>query len=98
MAARKPIYKNVEVDGVNVKINTDFLKSWDGVSKAVEMQRLSNDESATEGEKMVAIFEYYNSAVSNLDEVVEALGGASIDASVVFESIGKAITAVAGKN
>lgn len=83
MAARKP--KNaVEVDGITVVIDVDYVKSWDGVLQAVEMQRLSTDEAATDADKMMALFTYYNRAIANIDEIKEALGGGNVPADKVF--------------
>ena len=98
MAARKPIMKTIEVDGVNVKLDSSFLESWDGVMMAVDMQRLAEDDEATEGSKVAAVVEYYRRAVPNLDEVAEALGGGGVSASKVFETLGKAIQKASGKN
>lgn len=95
MAARKP---QTAIDGVNIEIDTDFLKSWDGVLMAANMQRISNDEAISDGEKLLAVLEYYRRAVTNFDEVVENLGGGSAPASTVFETITKAFNASTAKN
>ena len=97
MAARKPI-KPVDVDGVTVKIDTDYVKSWDGVMQAVEMQRLANDEDATDADKMMALFSYYSRAIANIDEIKESLGGGNVPADKVFDIATKALSSGSSKN
>ena len=65
-------------------IDWDYVKSWDGVKLAAEMRRASTDEAVDDGEKLYYLVEYYSHIVENLDEVVESLGGGSVDASDVF--------------
>ena len=97
MAARKP--KNaVEVDGITVVIDADYVKSWDGVMQAVEMQRLSTDEEATDADKMMALFSYYSKAIANIGEIKEALGGGNVPAERVFEIATKALQSGSSKN
>ena len=98
MAAKKPTMKTIEVDGVSVQIDSSFLESWDGVMLAVEMQRLANDKTASEGAKMAAVVEYYQQAIPNLNEIIEALGGGSVSAGVVFDTLGKALEKASEKN
>lgn len=98
MAARKPAAKAVEVDGVKVRIDTDYVKSWDGVAQAVEMQRLANDEEATDADKMLALFGYYSRAIANIDEIKEALGGGNVPADKVFDIATKALQSGNSKN
>lgn len=95
MAARKP---QTAIDGVNIEIDTDFLKSWDGVLMAANMQLISKDETISDGEKLLTVLEYYRRAVTNFDEVVESLGGGSAPASTVFEVFTKAFNASTAKN
>ena len=97
MAARKPI-KTVDVDGIAVKINTDYVKSWDGVAQAVEMQQLANDDEATDADKMLALFVYYSNAIANIDEIKEALGGGNVSADKVFDIATKALQFGSSKN
>lgn len=97
MAARKP--KNaVEVDGITVIIDTDFVKSWDGVMQAVEMQRLANDEEATDADKMLALFGYYSRAIANIDAIKDALGGGNVPADKVFDIATRALQSGSSKN
>lgn len=68
-------------------IDYTFVKSWDGVKLAADMRRLSLDPEAQDGDKLSVLLDYYSKCVSNMDEVVESLGGGSVDASVVFAYI-----------
>lgn len=97
MAARKPS-NTVEIDGVKIKVNSAYLKSWDGVRQAVEMQRLAADEEASNEEKFMAVFDYYNNAIENLEEVVDALGGGSTPIEDVFAICSKALAGSSAKN
>lgn len=97
MAARKPI-KSVDVDGITVRIDVDYVKSWDGVAQAVEMQKLANDEDATDADKMLALFVYYSNAITNIDEIKEALGGGNVSADKVFDVATKALQIGSSKN
>ena len=97
MAARKTA-NVVEIDGVKIKVNSGYLKSWDGVRQAVEMQRLANDEEASNEEKFMAVFDYYSNAIENLDEVVDALGGGTTPIEDVFAIAAKALAVSSEKN
>ena len=97
MAARKPV-NAIDVDGVRIVINSAYLKSWDGVKQAVEMQRLEADEEATNEEKFMAVFDYYNNAIANMDEVVESLGGGTPPREDVFTVCSKALAGSSEKN
>lgn len=97
MAARKP-QNVVEIDGIKIKVNSVYLKSWDGVRQAVEMQRLAADEEASNEEKFMAVFDYYNNAIENMDEIVDALGGGSTPIEDVFAICSKALAGSSAKN
>lgn len=97
MAARKP-QNVVEIDGIKIKVNSVYLKSWDGVRQAVEMQRLAADDEASNEEKFMAVFDYYNNAIENMDEVVDALGGGSTPIEDVFAICSKALAGSSAKN
>lgn len=98
MGARKTAIKAVEVDGITVKINLEYMQSWDGVMQAAEMQRAVKDGEASEGEQFIAVLDYYTNVIVNIDDVCEALGGGSVPASDVFAVLGKAMAAVSAKN
>lgn len=97
MAARKP-ENIVEIDGIKVKVNSGYLKSWDGVKQAVEMQRLAADDGATNEDKFMVVFDYYNNAILNIDEIVDALGGGATPIDDVFTIAAKALAASSEKN
>ena len=97
MAARKP-NNVVEIDGIEIKVNSGYLKSWDGVRQAVEMQRLASDDEATNEDKFMAVFDYYQNAIENLDEVVDALGGGGTPVEDVFALAAKALAVSSEKN
>ena len=97
MAARKP-QNVVEIDGIKIKVNSGYLKSWDGVRQAVEMQRLAADEEASNEDKFMAVFDYYNNAIENIDEIVDALGGGSTPIDEVFAICSKALSVSSVKN
>ena len=88
----------VEIDGIKVKVNSSYLKSWDGVRQAVEMQRLASDEEAGNEQKFMAVFDYYQNAIENIDEIVDALGGGSTPIEDVFAITAKALAASSEKN
>lgn len=98
MAARKSSVTKVDVNGVTVEIDYSFTESWDGLLLAAEMQRLGNDENASEGEKMAVVIEYYRRSIPNLDSVVNELGGGNIPAAKVFDTLGSAVQKASAKN
>ena len=75
------------MERVKPEIDADFARSWDGVKMAAEMRRASKDESMADADRLYCLVEYYQHVVKNLDEVVESLGGGSVDASEVFAYI-----------
>ena len=74
MAAKSPV-KAVEVDGIEVQVDTAYVQSWDGMRKAARMA----SSERTDEEKGVAVFEYYERAIANLDDVSEAVAGKPAD-------------------
>lgn len=65
-------------------IDRDFAKSWDGVNMAAQMRRAATDPKMDNADRLYCLIEYYSHVVENLDDVVESLGGGSVDASTVF--------------
>ena len=53
---------------------------------------------ASEGAKMATVIEYYTRSITNLDEVVAALGGGGVPAAKVFDTLGVAIQKASSKN
>ena len=98
MAAQRKNVTKIDVDGVAVEIDNGCTESWDGLLLAADMQRLGNDEEASEGEKMGAVIEYYKRSITNLDEVVAKLGGGGVPAVKVFDTLGAAIQKASAKN
>lgn len=88
----------VEIDGIKVKVNSTYLKSWDGVRQAVEMQRLASDDEAGNEQKFMAVFDYYQNAIENIDEIVDALGGGRTPIDEVFSIAAKALAISSEKN
>lgn len=88
----------VEIDGIKVKVNSSYLKSWDGVRQAVEMQRLASDDEASNEQKFMTVFDYYQNAIENIDEIVDALGGGSTPIEDVFSIAAKALAISSEKN
>ena len=88
----------VEIDGIKIKVNSTYLKSWDGVRQAVEMQRLASDDEAGNEQKFMAVFDYYQNAIENMDEIVDALGGGSTPIDEVFSIAAKALAISSEKN
>ena len=74
MAAKSPV-KAVDVDGIEVQVDTAYVQSWDGMRKAARMA----SSERTDEEKGVAVFEYYERAIPNLDDVSEAMAGNPAD-------------------
>lgn len=96
--AAKETVKTVMVGDVDVKVNLGFASSWEGVMKAVEMQRLITDEEATEGDKLLAAIDYYNGVIANIGEVVEQLGGPTVDSAEVYQVFAAALAEATPKN
>lgn len=76
-------------------IDADYIRSWDGVRLAAEMRKAAMDDELDDGSKLYYIVEYYSHVVRNIDEVVESLGGGSVDASSVFAYLNEYMAAKA---
>ncbi len=84
--------KAVEVDGIEVRVDTAYTQSWDSMRKAARM--VSSER--TDEEKGVAMFEYYERAIANLDDVSDAMAGKPADA--VMDVLSRAVMAATPKN
>ena len=84
----------VELDGIEVQVDFSYIKSWPGVKLAASMASASKSET----DKFLAMVEYYELAVPNVDAVAEALGGTSVDAGAVFEFLSAAVSEATPKN
>lgn len=90
--AENSAVKAVEVDGIEVQVDTAYTQSWDGMRKAARMA----SSERTDEEKGVAVFEYYERAIPNLDDVSEAMAGKPADE--VMGLLSKAVMAATPKN
>ncbi len=84
--------KAVEVDGIEVQVDTSYTQSWDGMRKAARMA----SSERTDEEKGVAMFEYYERAIANIDDVSDAMAGKPADA--VMGVLSRAVMAATPKN
>ena len=84
--------KAVEVDGIEVQVDTSYTQSWDGMRKAARMA----SSERTDEEKGVAMFEYYERAIANIDDVSDAMAGKPADAGMGVLS--RAVMAATPKN
>ena len=82
----------MDVEVIEPVIDAEYARSWDGVKLAAEMRRAASDESKDDGEKLCYLVEYYSHLVKNIDEVVESLGGGSVEASDVFAYVNAHVT------
>lgn len=92
MAAKKGSVVTIEVDGHNVEVDLGYTQSWDGLRKAA---RMSSSERTME-ERGVAMVEYYEHAIANMDDVSAEMSGASADD--VMEILSKAVQEATPKN
>lgn len=93
MAAKKqnPIVI-VELDGIEVKVDTSYAKTWEGVHHMKRMR----DTSLSETDRFFEVVDYYDRVVANADEVAEKLGDADVNA--IYEFMGKAVQEATPKN
>lgn len=84
--------QTVEIDGITVEVNSSYFTSWGGVLQGAEIMRVSKDENATDIEKVGAMLPYFEHAVANFADVLEAMGGDDADAAEVIQVINEAIS------
>jgi hypothetical protein len=87
----------VEREGIAVEVDLSYMRSWEGIVRAADMQ----SERLDEMQRFVAVVEYYRGACPNIDEVDGALrerNGGSITANDVMEFVGAAIKEATPKN
>ena len=82
----------VDVDGLSVDVDLAYTRSWAGVRQAARMVSSQLDDTA----KFVAMVEYYESAIANMDEVTEAIG--SSEADKAFQVFADAVKKATPKN
>lgn len=78
-------------DGIEVKVDTSYAKTWEGVHHLKRMR----DTSIPEADRFFEVVDYYDRVVVNADEVAEALGG---NANTVFEFLEGAVKDANPKN
>lgn len=81
--------RKVEVNGIEVEVDTAYMQSWRGVKLAARMQ--AGDR--TEAEKLTDIIAYYEAIVPNLPDIEEAMPDAPAAEMVelLAEAVGKAV-------
>ena len=65
----------VRVGDVDVAVDLTYVRSWAGLRQAARMA----SSQLSDVEKLVAMFEYYELAVPNVDEVSESMPDAPAD-------------------
>ena len=90
MAAKN--HKTVTVNGVEVTVDLAYVQSWEGIRKGAFM----NSPQHSDGERGVAMVEYFERAIANIDDINEAM--ASEAADKVMALLDKAITEATPKN
>ena len=94
MASKKPTdpIVAVERDGITVKVDMSYAKTWEGVHHMKRMR----DTSLPETDRFFEMVDYYDKVVVNADEVAKALG--DVDVDVVYEFMGAAVKEATPKN
>lgn len=94
MASKKPTdpIVTVERDGITVKVDTSYTKTWEGVHHLKRMR----DTSVPEADRFFEAVDYYDRVVVNADEVAEALG--AVDVNAIYEFMGAAVKEATPKN
>lgn len=103
MAAKKSTGKTVDVDGIKVEINQEYINSWDGVIYASKMNKLyteakDSDKELDEAEVINVVLPYYQNAIANIDSIIEQLGGGNIPFADVFAVLSNALSIGSEKN
>lgn len=85
-------------EGIEVKIDRTYVRSWPGLVAAADMQRKDLDMA----DRFVAQIRYYQGACPNIDEVTAALAAARPDEEVsgsdVMEFVAAAVRGDTPKN
>lgn len=83
-------------DGIKVKLDLSWCRSWEGIALAARM----SDEKEPDGERLMATGNYYSKACPNIDEVAAALDSRSDDevtANDVMTFVTRAVHAAQGE-
>ena len=92
MAKENNAPTQVEVGGIAVAVDMAYVRSWAGVMQAKKMASTELPET----ERFLAMVEYYEHVVANIDEVTEAAGERPADE--VFALLSEAVKAATPKN
>ena len=94
MASKEPTdpIVTVERDGITVKVDMSYAKTWEGVHRMKRMR----DTSLPETDRFFEMVDYYDKVVVNADEVAKALG--DVDVDVIYEFMGAAVKEATPKN
>ena len=92
MAEDKSGVTAVEVDGVGIEVDMAYIRSWAGVVQAGRMA----SSQLSDTDRFLAMVGYYESAIANIDEVTEAVGGRPADE--VFALLSEAVKEATPKN
>lgn len=94
MASKKPTdpIVTVERDGIIVKVDTSYTKTWEGVHHLKRMR----DTSVPEADRFFEVVDYYDRVVVNADEVAKALG--DVDVNAIYDFMGEAVKEATPKN
>ena len=103
MAAKKPTGKTVDVDGIEVVIDTEYINSWDGVIYASKMNKIFTEAKESgkeldEAEVINVVLPYYQNAIANIDSIKEQLGGGNVPFADVFAVLSNALSIGSAKN
>lgn len=82
----------VDVDGTRVEVDMGYIRSWAGVVQAGRMA----STQMSDGERFLAMVDYYTSAIANVEEVTEAVGERPADE--VFAMLSDAVKEATPKN
>ena len=88
------VIETVEVDGISIDVNVSYFTSWKGVKQASEVMSVANDSNANDMQRVGVMLPYFEGAVANFDDVLEALGGDDASILDVITTVQTAISKV----
>ena len=87
----------VERDGISVEVDLAFMRTWQGVALAADMQSKRLDD----GQRLAATVAYYRAVCPNIDEVDEAMAeasGAPVEAGDLMQLVAECVREATPKN
>lgn len=87
----------VERDDIDVEVDVQFMRSWQGLVLVADMQSKRLDDA----QRLAATIDYYRAVCPNIDEVDEALrarADAGVDASDVMQFVAECVREATPKN